>query len=119
MKEKLAMNTLKKFCDNVDFVRTNNQKITEKLFVKTEVFASLVFIKEFYHYTALKNIEAIKHENGEIEIDYTIDHVEDEDTFILAFIIKKNRVSSVSKIFDNAIEFENKLSDEFGIEFVS
>lgn len=119
MKEQLAINTLKKFVDNVDFVRTDSQKTVEKLFVKTEVFASLTFIKEFYHFASLKNIEVIKHDNGEIEIDYTLDNIEDEESFILAFIIDKNRVSSVSKIFDNAIEFENKISDKFGIKFIN
>lgn len=119
MKDHLAMNTLKKFVENVDFVRTEAQKKVEKLFVKTEVFASLTFIKEFYHFASLKNIEVIKHENGEIEIDYTLDNIEDEESFILAFIIEKNIVNSISKIFDNAIEFENKISDEFGIKFIN
>ena len=119
MEKKLVFNTLKKLTEYVDMEKIKDQKFAEKMFLKADIFASIAFIKEFYHYSKLSNIQYIELENDSFELDYTLEDIDDEESVILAYTLNKKRVTSISKIFENADPIEAEISKKYGIKFVN
>lgn len=114
-KQKLEKD-FRNFVKSIDHARIKANKSSEKIYVKTELFQAIKFTKEFFHYDILKTIIATPIEDEQIELNYVLDNIIDEDSVILAFIIK-DKVSSIVGIFDNALEIERKITQEYGLTF--
>ena len=91
--------------------------IGNKVVLKNDIAKAIEFVKDNYGFNILKEIIAVDLGNDEIELDYNLFSVENEEDIILSIVVK-NEAESISHIFDSAIADENEIYDLFGINFI-
>ncbi|MBO5739378.1 NADH-quinone oxidoreductase subunit C [bacterium] len=89
----------------------------DKLFVKSNIYQVLNFIKNNYHFNLLKEIIAIDNKDAGIELIYHLYNIEDDENVFIS-ITTKEEIESVSQIFNSAIADEKEIYDMFGINFI-
>ena len=101
---------LKKIFDNCEI-------IGEKIFVQSNVFKLLDFVKNNYGFNVLKEIIAVDKQDAGIELIYKLFSASDEENVLISTIVK-DEAESVSKIFDSATADEKEIYDLFGVKFL-
>ena len=91
--------------------------IGNKVVLKNDIAKAIEFVKDNYGFNILKEIIAVDLGDDEIELDYNLFSVENEEDIILSIVVK-NEAESISHIFDSAIADENEIYDLFGINFI-
>jgi NADH-quinone oxidoreductase subunit C len=89
----------------------------DKLFVKSNIYQVLSFVKNNYHFDILKEIIAIDNKDAGIELIYHLYNIEDDENVFIS-VITKGEIESISQIFDSAIADEKEIYDMFGINFI-
>ena len=89
----------------------------DKLFVKSNIYQVLNFIKNNYHFNLLKEIIAIDNKDAGIELIYHLYNIEDDENVFISITIKEE-IEIVSQIFNSAIADEKEIYDMFGINFI-
>lgn len=95
-----------KECDVVD----------DKIIIKTDFIKWATMIKETYEFDFLEEINAVEHNNGEIELIYTFYSKENDESLVLAVFVK-NVMKSFQGLFYNAEALEKIISESFNIKF--
>jgi NADH-quinone oxidoreductase subunit C len=89
----------------------------DKLFVKSNIYQVLSFVKNNYHFDILKEIIAIDNKDAGIELIYHLYNIEDDENVFIS-VITKGEIESISQIFDSAVADEKEIYDMFGINFI-
>ena len=93
------------------------EMIGDKLVIKKEIYKTLSYIKENYHFEILKSITAVDLNDMGVELIYHLYNLEDEENFQVSVIVN-NEAESISSIFDSAVADEKEIYDLFGIKFI-
>lgn len=89
----------------------------DKIIIKKDIFKTVEYVKNKYHFDILKEICAVDRQEEGIELNYRMYSTENEEDLILVILVK-DEAESVSKIFDSAIADEKEIYDMFGIKFI-
>lgn len=89
----------------------------DKLFVKSNIYQVISFVKNSYHFDILKEIIAIDNKDAGIELIYHLYNIEDDENVFIS-VITKGEIESISQIFDSAVADEKEIYDMFGINFI-
>ena len=92
--------------------------IGDKLVIKKEIYKTLSYIKENYHFEILKSITAVDLNDMGVELIYHLYNLEDEENLQVSVIVN-NEAESISSIFDSAVADEKEIYDLFGIKFIN
>lgn len=92
------------------------QIIGDKIFVKSNIYKALDFIRKTYGFDMLKEIIATDLTDGKYELTYKLFSVKDNEDALISIIVG-DEAESVSKLYDSAIADEKEIYDLFGIKF--
>lgn len=92
------------------------QIIGDKIFVKSNIYKALDFIRKTYGFDMLKEIIATDLTDGKYELTYKLFSVKDNENALISIIVG-DEAESVSKLYDSAIADEKEIYDLFGIKF--
>ena len=92
------------------------QIIGDKIFVKSNIYKALDFIRKTYGFDMLKEIIATDLTDGKYELTYKLFSVKDNEDVLISIIVG-DEAESVSKLYDSAIADEEEIYDLFGIKF--
>ena len=88
------------------------QIIGDKIFVKSNIYKALDFIRKTYGFDMLKEIIATDLTDGKYELTYKLFSVKDNEDALISIIVG-DEAESVSKLYDSAIADEKEIYDLF------
>ena len=92
--------------------------INDRIVIHSNLYKTLKFIKDNYHFDMLKEIVAIDNMNNNLELQYRLYSICDEENLTVSITIDINsEVESVSSLYDSAIADEKEIYDLYGTKF--
>lgn len=89
-----------------------------KIIIKYNLYQILKFAKDKYSYNILKEIIANDKQKEGIELTYHLYSTEDEEDLLVTIIVK-DKIESISDLFESAIADEREIFDMFGVKFIN